>query len=372
AKPLGRGQEIWYEHVGELDVLAVIDDVARHYAVDPDAVYLGGVSMGGLGTIKIAEQHPDRFAGIFPSVPAMSDRAQGYVLPANNDWDLVELVPSLRNLPVRNFTGTYDALVPAGLDSERFCDRLAREVHDHDCWRDVSPNGTHRNYENDRAAEIARLLEEHRVVRDPARVTYNSHPVFRRQAAGAGITHLLGYDGVYWVSGIRWPEPPVDGGCAVQDCLESPDVPTWPTDPGTPRRVTGGEGISSLDVRTYGFGDGEPVAEDIPDDPSPTLVRRGIVLRPGEPVEPRNAFDLEVARVLALDLDLARMGLTLETPLTGSLAGDGDLVLGLVAPGEECAATLDGAPISVAREGPRLVLEVSLGEEPGTLEVACS
>ncbi|MGH7858598.1 MAG: hypothetical protein ACREQY_14840, partial [Candidatus Binatia bacterium] len=155
-------------------------------------------------------------------------------------------------------------------------------------------------------------------------------------------------------------------------CVESPDVPTWPIDPGTPRRVTSGEGISSLDVRTYGFGDGEPVAEEIPDDPSPTLVRRGIALRAGDPVEPRNAFDLSVAKVLALDLDLARMGLTLEAPLTGILAGDGALVLGLVAPGEECAATFDGSPVAVLRAGARLVLELSLDEEPRTLEIECS
>src|SRR5207245_1425911 len=80
-----------YEHVGELAVLEVMADVQRYYNIDRNRVCLGGTSMGGLGTVKIAESHPDLFAGIFPSVPPMSDRAQGYVLPQNNDWDLAAL-----------------------------------------------------------------------------------------------------------------------------------------------------------------------------------------------------------------------------------------------------------------------------------------
>ena len=382
AKPLGRGEEVWWEHLGELDVLAVIDDVARHYEVDPDRVYLAGTSMGGLGTVKIASQHPDRFAGIFPSVPPMSDRAQGYAHPINNDWDLVELADSLRNVPVRNFTGTIDALVPAGLDSERFCDRLGERVYDHDCWRDLT--GQHATYNEPRAAEIEQLLREHWRVADPAHVTYRSHPVFRRQAAETGIAHLLRYDSVYWIDGIDWPAPAVDGGCDLEDCPGAdPDVlgiPTFPTDPGLPRRLTSGDGISTIDVRTYGWGDGDPVATPIEDDPSPTLVRRGLVLTPGEASEARNEIDVRVERVEGFDLDLARMGVTVagET-LLARLWGRGTFRLGLVGPGEACQATLDGTPVAVTRNGTRLVLELyldrplvaPLDEDPEELVLTC-
>lgn len=369
-KPLGRGGEIWYEHLGELDVLEVMADVAQHYAVDTDRIYLAGTSMGGLGTIKIAESHPDLFAGIFPSVPPMSDRAQGYVVPQNNDWDLTELAGSLRNVPVRNHFGTVDALVPANYDSERFCDALEELTYDHDCWRNLT--GGHSNYDAARAAQIAQLLDEHRLVRDPARVTYRSHPIFRRQATEQGIDHLLRYDRAYWADNIRWTAPPQDGGCQLAECRQTPGYPRYPTDPSMPRQLTQGSGVSEIDVRTWGTGEGDPVAEPIADDPSPTLVRRGLVLRPGPAVPPRNAFELSATRVEALDLDLGRMSLTLTTPLTGTLTGAGTVELGLVGPGTGCAATVDGARVPITRDGDRLVLHVRLTDTPQQLQITCS
>lgn len=339
-KPLGRGQEMWYEHVGEFDVLEVMADVARHYRVDADRIYLGGTSMGGLGTLKIAEAHPDLFAGILPSVPPMSDRATGYAVPGANDWDLVEQVDSLRNVPTRNFTGTYDALVPAGNDSRRLCDRLRQLVYDYDCWRDISTNGTHRGYENDRAEEIAQLLREHRLVRNPERVTYEVHPVWRQQAADAGISDLLRYDSAYWVESI---------------------VPAAPSGvpEGLDRRVLG-SGYAEVDVRTYGRGVGDPVATPIPDDPEPTKVREGLVLRPGKRLPRRNEFDMRTANVAALDLDLARMGLSLGSPLDAKVTS-GRLKLGLVGARGTCVATLNGVPGLFVATGNRLVLDLPGG-----------
>lgn len=369
-KPLGRGQEIWYEHIGELDVLEVIEDVAHHYDVDEDRIHLGGTSMGGLGSIKIAQQHPDLFAGVFPSVPPMSDRAQGYALPENNDWDLVELAPSLRSVPVRNFIGTVDALVPAGHDPERLCDALQALGYDHDCWREVT--GGHSSYNDERAAELAQLLDEHRRVTDPDRVVYQSHPAFRRQAERAGLDHLLPYDRAYWVSGLQWPEPPVENRCSATECVEQPGVPDWPTDPGTIRRLQHDSGISRIDVRTHGLGLGEPEREEIEDTGDPTVIRSGLILTPGPTVVPRNEFELTVSDVLAVDLDLDRMGLTLSEPLTAELAGDGALDLGLKSDAQGCLATFDGGQLPLSRDGDHLVATVSLTQDPGVLEVDCT
>lgn len=345
-KPLGRGGEVWYEHIGELDVLEVIADVAAHYVVDEDRIYLGGTSMGGLGTIKISEAHPDLFAGVFPSVPPASDRATGYVVPAGNDWDLVEQADSLRNVPVRNFTGTYDALVPVGNDSRRFCERLAQLVYDHDCWRDISPNGGHRGYENDRAAQLAQLLVEHpRRVVSPDRVTYEIHPVWRQQAIDNGLGALLPYDAAYWTSGLAFapaPElvPAVPEGTPPQVASR---VPT-----GLERRTLG-TGFGRIDARTHGRGGTDPVATAIEDDPSPTLLRDGLVLRPGPTVTPRNAFEVTTENLSAASLDLGRMALTLLQPLAGSVTTDQPLTLTLLGDGRRCTATIDGVLVAVSR-----------------------
>lgn len=357
-KPLGRGEEIWYEHLGELDVLEVMDDVARHYNVDPERIYLGGTSMGGLGTIKIAEAHPDIFAGIFPSVPPMSDRATGYAVPAANDWDLVEQADSLRNVPVRNFTGTYDFLVPAGWDSQRFCDRLARLVYDHDCWRDIGTTGQHRGFENDRAVEIAALLSEHTLVHNPARVTYEVHPRWSDQNKAQRIEHLLPYDRVYWVSGIQVHRSSTP---EYLDCRARPEDHSC---------------FAEIDIRTWGRGDGDPISKPIPDDPSTTLIRSGLVLSPGPPVESRNHFDATLANVAALDLDLSRMSLSLGRPLTAAITNSSSrtptlLELGLIASVKNCMATFNGEPLETSVRDGKVTMTLELESGRNDLEISC-
>ena len=47
-------------------VLAVLDRVMVTHRIDPDRVYLTGMSRGGFGTWRLAIQHPERFAAIVP------------------------------------------------------------------------------------------------------------------------------------------------------------------------------------------------------------------------------------------------------------------------------------------------------------------
>jgi poly(3-hydroxybutyrate) depolymerase len=57
--------ESWWTE--ELDALAaLLDEVQSRYAVDPDRVYLTGLSMGGFGTWTLACRYPERFAAIAP------------------------------------------------------------------------------------------------------------------------------------------------------------------------------------------------------------------------------------------------------------------------------------------------------------------
>lgn len=70
-----------------------VDYALRTYAIDPDRVYLTGLSMGGAGTWHYAAAHPERLAAAMPicpaSIPAPDDAAQLEALPirAYHAWD---------------------------------------------------------------------------------------------------------------------------------------------------------------------------------------------------------------------------------------------------------------------------------------------
>jgi predicted peptidase len=64
--------------------------------VDPDRVYLTGLSMGGYGTWSLAAAHPERFAAIVP------------ICGGGNPADAAKLA----SLPVWVFHGAKDPTVP--------------------------------------------------------------------------------------------------------------------------------------------------------------------------------------------------------------------------------------------------------------------
>lgn len=87
------GESWWTE---QLDALtALLDDVQSKYAVDPDRVYVTGLSMGGFGTWALACRHPERFAAIAP-------------ICGGGEWFLA---PRLKNVPVWAFHGAKDPVV---------------------------------------------------------------------------------------------------------------------------------------------------------------------------------------------------------------------------------------------------------------------
>ena len=75
---------------------ALLDDVLQRYRVDPDRVYLTGLSMGGYGTWSLAAAHPERFAAIVP------------ICGGGNPAD----APKLAAIPAWVFHGAKDGTVP--------------------------------------------------------------------------------------------------------------------------------------------------------------------------------------------------------------------------------------------------------------------
>lgn len=75
---------------------ALVDHVAAKYRVDPDRIYITGLSMGGYGTWALAQRHPERYAAVVPICGGGE----------------VRHAPGLRDLPLWAFHGAKDFTVP--------------------------------------------------------------------------------------------------------------------------------------------------------------------------------------------------------------------------------------------------------------------
>ena len=114
----------WWE---PQEVIALLDEVQAKYKVDPDRVYLTGLSMGGYGTWETATQYPERFAAIVP----ICGGGRPYT------------ARRLKDLPTWVFHGEKDDVVPIKR-SEEMVDALKRAGGDvkftrypdarHDSW----------------------------------------------------------------------------------------------------------------------------------------------------------------------------------------------------------------------------------------------
>ena len=47
-------------------VIGLIDHLTENYSIDPNRIYLTGLSMGGYGTWQISHEYPERFAAVAP------------------------------------------------------------------------------------------------------------------------------------------------------------------------------------------------------------------------------------------------------------------------------------------------------------------
>jgi predicted peptidase len=126
---------------------ALLDSVEKMYRVDPDRVYVTGLSMGGTGTWDIAFAYPNRFAAIVP-------------ICGRVHRDHARRVSLIKHLPVWVFHGANDDIVPVK-ESERIVSLLRNSGANvqftvypdagHDAWTQT--------YEND---ELYRWLLQHR------------------------------------------------------------------------------------------------------------------------------------------------------------------------------------------------------------------
>lgn len=92
----------WFARQAEDLVLAVIRAVRLRYHIDPDRVFLTGMSNGGIGTWLIGMHHAPLFAGIAPMSSGLDDV-------------LMPFLANLRNTPVYIIHGAKDKVMPVEL-----------------------------------------------------------------------------------------------------------------------------------------------------------------------------------------------------------------------------------------------------------------
>lgn len=111
-------------------VMELISRICRDYRVDPQRIYLTGISMGGFGTWEIAMEHPEVFAAIVP------------ICGGGMSWRADRLLFT----PIWTFHGAKDDVVPIGYTEEmvRALKALGHPVQytvypeaGHDCWTEV-------------------------------------------------------------------------------------------------------------------------------------------------------------------------------------------------------------------------------------------
>ena len=112
---------------------ALLDDICATYRVDPERIYLTGLSMGGYGTWMLAAAQPDRFAAIVP------------ICGGGNPAD----AGKLKGLPIWVFHGADDKTVKLE-NSEKMVDALKAVGSDvkftiypgvgHDSWTETYAN----------------------------------------------------------------------------------------------------------------------------------------------------------------------------------------------------------------------------------------
>ena len=103
----------WFTRRAEELVLATIRDLRTRYHIDPDRVFLTGMSNGGIGTWLVGMHHAPLFAGIAPMASGLDDV-------------LMPFLANLRNTPIYIIHGAKDQVMPVELSRtiSREMDRL--------------------------------------------------------------------------------------------------------------------------------------------------------------------------------------------------------------------------------------------------------
>lgn len=108
----------WWTRFGEDLTLSILRKVSAEYQIDPDRIFLTGMSNGGVGAWIIGMHHADLFAGIAPMASGIDDV-------------MFPFVENLSNTPVYVIHGAEDRIMPVQLSRDLVQEMERRGIHYH-------------------------------------------------------------------------------------------------------------------------------------------------------------------------------------------------------------------------------------------------
>ena len=307
--PSGRGPDAWYREYGAADTFEVWADVRAHYKIDESYVALTGYSMGGYGTFRFGTLYPDLF---YKAQSTVGPPGVGiWVPPADptggKENNTFQQLGSFRNLPIMMWNMHTDELVPfPGTEWQAHMGFDALGLR-YQFW--VFAPGEHLTLAiNDQFQPAADWLGAGRVDPNPAHVTYSINPKMEYPSLGLEADHA------YYLSGV------------------------------TIRDGSGTAPLGTIDVRSEGFGVGDPT-------PSGTQVTGGALTggtlpaiayqeqfqtwsdAPSAPVADK--LDITATNVSAVTIDVERA--KVDCNVTLNVTTDGPLQINLLGCGKKAS-----------------------------------
>lgn len=138
-------------------LLALLDEISAHYQVDPDRVYLTGLSMGGYGAWSLALAQPERFAAVIPIAGGGSAIDPGLAALGYKP----QRKAALKRLPIWAFHGAKDNVVPLS-ESEHMVEAMKKLGAD-EVKLTIYPEAGHNSWEQTYAnPEVYTWLLDHK------------------------------------------------------------------------------------------------------------------------------------------------------------------------------------------------------------------
>jgi predicted esterase len=128
AAPDGFGQ-IRYRWMAEVDTMQVVQDIRKHYPVDPSRIALCGISNGGIGAYTIGTKHASSFSGVYP-MAGISDWLVFFKPAGMADWSRKVLRRESAVTYAGNARNTYYHFVHGANDAGPMKVAQARTMHD--------------------------------------------------------------------------------------------------------------------------------------------------------------------------------------------------------------------------------------------------